>query len=281
MSRGMLPATVVLATFVVAAGIYMLAGGREDVGAQSPMTEFSDARADGSSFSPNSGQRAIETAAEAGHYLFIYFYDGKLPKTLSRQEELSAGARKLEREVELAAVDVTDPGELSFARRQRVVGAPMPMVLAFAPTGAVTAAFSDDFAPEILQTAFVSPATEQSLANLQLNHLVLICVQSASTRWNEEALKGASDLVADERFANSADIVMLDPSDPREGNFLATLGVDPATPDAVTVLMVPPGTAVAQVVGKSDKKMLIKELEASTKRAGCAPGAGSGCCPKK
>jgi len=281
MSRRMLLATVVLSTVVVAAGIYVLAGGREDVGAQSPIPKFSEARADGRPSSPGSGQRAIETAAEAGHYLFMYFYDGTLPETLSRQEELRAGARKLEREVELAVVDITDPGEVSFARGQRVVGAPMPMVLAFAPTGAVTAAFSDDFAPETLQTAFVSPATEQSLANLQLNHLVLICVQSASTRWNEEALKGASDLVADERFANTADVVMLDPSNPAERDFLLALGVDPATPDAVTILMVPPGTAVAQVVGKSDKTTLIKKLEASTKRPGCAPGASSGCCPKK
>jgi len=277
----MLLTTVALATVVVAVGIYMIAGGREDVGAQSPMTEFSEARAEGSPSAPSSGQQAIETAAEAGHYLFIYFYDGKSPETLSRQEELSAGARELGREVELAVVDITDPGEVSFARGQRVVGAPMPVVLAFAPTGAVTAAFSDDFTPEILQTAFVSPATEQSLANLQLNHLVLICVQSASTRWNEEALKGASDLVADERFANSSDVVMLDPSNPAERDFLSTLGVDPATADAVTILMVPPGTAVAQVVGKTDKETLIKELEASAKRPGCAPGAKSGCCPKK
>jgi len=281
MSKRALLATVVLATVVAAAGIYMFAPGRADGGARSPAIEGAKAQTEVRSSTSGSGQQAIEAAAEAGHYLFVYFYDGKLPETLSRQEELSAGARKLGREVDLAIVDITAPSEVSFARKQRVARAPMPMVLAFAPTGAVTGAFSDDLTSETLRTAFVSPATESSLARLQMNRLVLICVQSSSTRWNKEALKGASDFVADERFAGNADVVMLNPSDPAEGEFLATLGVDPATPDAVTVLMVPPGTAVAQVVGKSDKETLIKELEASAKRPGCAPGAGSGCCTKK
>jgi hypothetical protein len=281
MSRRALLATVVLAAAVVVAGFHVFMPGRADVGAQPPVTAGAEARAEGRSSTPGSGQQAIDRAAQAGHYLFIYFYDGRSPETLSRQEVLSAGARQLGREVELAVVDITDPDDVSFARKQRVARAPMPMVLAFAPTGAVTGAFSDDLTPETLRTAFVSPAMESSLARLQLNHLVLICVQSASTRWNEEAMEGASDFVADERFAGNADVVMLDPSNPAEREFLATLGVDPATPDAVTILMVPPGTAVAQVVGKSDKTTLIKELEASATRPGCAQGAGSGCCPKK
>lgn len=274
-------ATIVLTTVVVAAGIYMLAPGRAGIGTQSPVTEGAKAQVEGRPSTPGAGQQAIDRAVEAGHYLFIYFYDGKSPETLSRQEELSAGARQLGREVDLAVVDITDPGDVSFARKQNVARAPMPMVLAFAPTGAVTGAFSEDLTPDTLRTAFVSPATELSLAHLQLNHLVLVCVQSTSTRWNEEAMRGVSEFVADERFAGAADVVMLDPSNPAEGEFLATLGVDPATPDAVTIVMLPPGTAVARVVGKSDKETLIKELEASMKRPGCAPSAGSGCCPKK
>lgn len=280
MSRQVLFVAVLLVTVVAAAGIYALAGGGDD-GAQFPMAGLTEARAEGRPSTSGSGQQAVDTAAEVGHYLFIYFYDGESPETLSRQEELSAGARKLGREVDLVVVDIADPSEVSFARKQGVARAPMPMVLAYAPTGAVTGAFSDDLTPGTLRTAFVSPATEQSLAHLQLNHLVLVCVQSASTHWNEEAMEAVSDFVADDRFAGNADVVMLDPSNPAEGEFLATLGVDPATPDAVTVVMVPPGTAVAQVVGKTDKATLIKELEASTSSPGCAPDAKSGCCPKK
>lgn len=281
MSRRKLLATVALAAVVVAAGSYVFTPGRSDAGAQFAVTESAQARADGRSSTSGSGQQAIDRAAEAGRYLFIYFYDGKSPETLARQEELTAGASKLGREVELAVVDISDPDEVSFARRKRVAHAPMPMVLAIAPTGAITSSFSDDLTHEVLRTAFVSPAMELSLAHLQLNHLVLICVQSASTHWNEEAMGGVADFVGDKRFAGSADVVMLDPSNPAEGEFLATLGVDPATPDAVTIVMIPPGTAVAQVVGKTDKATLIKELEASTSRPGCAPDAKSGCCPKK
>jgi hypothetical protein len=272
---------IIVAAIAMGLGLRAIVPGRTHSGIQSLVVGPVEARASDVSLGASSGQQAIDRVAETGEYLFVYFYDGKLPETLSKKGELDAVVSALEQQATSVAVDISDPAEVSFARRLRVVGAPMPMVLAFAPTGAVTASFAGEFAAEQLRSAFVGPAMQTSLAHLQRNHLVLICVQNSQTRWSAEAMQGASDFVADARFAGNADIVVLDPSNPAEREFMVTLGVDPKTPDAVTILMVPPGTAVAKLVGKTDKNALVKELEASATRPGCAPSAGSGCCPKK
>ena len=279
--RAMIATVIVAAVTATGLGLRAIEPGGTHSWIQFPLAGPVEARASDVSLGASSGQQAIDRVAETGEYLFVYFYDSKLPETLSKKRELDAVVSALEQQATSVAVDISDPAEVSFARRLRVVGAPMPMVLAFAPTGAVTASFAGEFAAERLRSAFVGPAMQTSLAHLQRNRLVLICVQNSQTRWSAEAMQGASDFVADARFAGNADIVVLDPSNPAESEFMVTLGVDPKTPDAVTILMVPPGTAVAKLVGKTDKNALVKELEASATRPGCAPSAGSGCCPKK
>ncbi len=281
MTRRVMVATVVVAAVAGAVGLYAIMSGRTHSEVQPPAASAQEARAGEVPYGASSGQQAIDRAAETGEYLFVYFYDNREPETLSKKRELDAAVGALEQQAASVAVDISDPAEVSFARRLRVAGAPMPMVLAFAPTGAITASFAGEFAAEQLRSAFVGPAMQTSLAHLQRNHLVLICVQNSQTRWSDDAMRGASDFVSDARFAGNADIVVLDPSNPAESEFMATLGVDPKTPDAVTILMVPPGTAVAKLVGKTDKNALVEELEASTTRPGCAPASGSGCCPKK
>ncbi len=282
MSRRAIVATLIVATATtVGFGLRAIVPDSTHSGIQSPVAGPVEARAGDVPYGASSGQQAIDRASETGEYLFVYFYDSKAPETLSKKGELDAVVSALEQQATSVAVDISDPAEVSFARRLRVAGAPMPMVLAFAPTGAVTASFAGEFTVEQLRSAFVGPAMQTSLAHLQRNHLVLICVQNSQTRWSDDAMRGASDFVSDARFAGNADIVVLDPSNPAESEFMATLGVDPKTPDAVTILMVPPGTAVAKLVGKTDKNALVKELEASTTRSGCAPASGSGCCPKK
>ena len=158
--------------------------------------------------------------------------------------------------------------------------APMPLVLAVAPSGAIMGGFPTKFSEEDLVNAFGTPSSEQVMKTLQESKLVLLCVQNAKTKSNEEALQGVRDFEADSRYTGSTKVVMLDPTDSAEASFLKDLKIDPKTEQAVTVLIAPPGVPVIEVEGACTKVVLADALQkASSACAGgsCGPG---GCGPK-
>jgi hypothetical protein len=157
----------------------------------------------------------------------------------------------------------------------------MPLVLALAPNGAVTGGFPGQFDEQDLLGAFASPCTEQCMKRLQEGKLVLLCVQNADTESNDAALKGVRDFKADERFGHATAIVTLDPTDPAEFEFLADLQIDPNSPEANTVFLVPPGAPIAMFQGATSKEELIANLERASTACGpggCGPG---GCGPAR
>ena len=171
-------------------------------------------------------------------------------------------------------VNAIDPAERQVVNKFGVSRAPMPMVLAVAPNGAITGGFPQEFDEKKLVQAFVSPCTEKSLKALQDRRVVLVCVQNGSTTSNDSAMKGVQDVKADPGFGPSTEVVEVDPANPAESEFLAALKVDPQMSEAVTVCLVPPGRAVAKFEGATDKKAIIAALTSSTS---CGP---SGCGPK-
>jgi len=237
-------------------------------------------------------EAAMRGAAEADKYLFVYFYNGQDEQTRAQKGRFDSAVRGLGNGCRSIAVDVADPSEKTLVAKLGVDRTPMPVILAFAPNGAITAGLGADFTEEQMMTAFVSPRTEECVSALQRGRLVLLCVQGASTRLNDEAMKGAKDFARDPRFAEYTDIVTLDPGDQAEAGFLKNLQIDPKTPEAVTVLMAPPGTAVAKFAGKIDSNEIAQRLQTAMSGAtcgsgaSCAPGSscapgGSGCAPTK
>ena len=149
----------------------------------------------------------------------------------------------------------------------------MPLVLAVAPNGAITGGFPQGFEETQLLGAFASPCEEKSLKAHQERRVVLVCVQYESTASNDAAMKGVLDLKADPDFGPYTEILALDPVDPAESGFLKALQVASQTEEAVTVCLVPPGTAVARFTGETQKESLVAALSSSE---GCGP---SGCGP--
>jgi len=128
--------------------------------------------------------------------------------------------------------------------------------------------------------AFATPVTEKVMKQLQENRLVFVCVQNDKTKTNDAAMKGVREFKADARFASATEIVMLDPTDSAEASFLADMKVDPKTEEAMTVFLAPPGSAIAEYKGATDKSELIATLQKAS--SGCAGGScGPGGCPPK
>ena len=172
-------------------------------------------------------------------------------------------------------MDRTDPTESEIVEKLGLEKAPVPLVLAIAPNGAVTGSIkAADLSEERLLGAVASAGLQQCLKAVQDGQLVLLCLQNAQTRDNDSAMKGVKDIKADQRFAEGTEIIKLDPADAKEAKLMAQLKVDPKTKKAVTVVLAPPGVLVTKFDGTTTKKELMAALQ---KAAECCSGA-PGCC---
>ena len=108
---------------------------------------------------------------------------------------------------------------------------------------------------------------------IQDQHMILICVQNDKTQANQEAMQGVKTFEDNSPYGKATEVVMLDPADKAEQDFLKDLQVDPQTSTAVTVLVTPPGAPVARFAGAVTEEQItakVKEAE-----SGC--GAGCSC----
>jgi hypothetical protein len=216
------------------------------------------------------GAAAVEAAARGGKYLFVLFYKEEDAATRAMRQALAAGLSGREARAGFVAVKATDPAEKALVDRFGVSRAPLPLVLALAPNGAVTGGFPLKLTEQQVAQAFVSPAQAASLKALQARKLVLLCVLPGA---GAAPPQGVRDFVADPQYRTAAEVVTVAAGDPAEATFLKQLQVE-AHAAAVTVLLAPPGPALGTFTGAVTKEQLVEKLKAA--RSGCCPG---GCCP--
>ena len=227
------------------------------------------------------GLAAMEKAAADNKYLFAFFSTNNNDQTLAMKKVFDEATAKVADRALSVAVSLTDPAERDLVKKFELDRAPMPLVLAIAPNGAIMGGFPTKFEVNDLLNAFGSPCTEKCMKSLQDGKIVLLCVQNDSTTSNAEALQGVNEFKADEKYAAATEIVMLDPTDAAEAPFLGDLKIDPKTKVAMTAFLAPPGAVVAEVEGATTKEALVAALQkanTSCGPGGCGPG---GCGPAK
>ncbi len=227
----------------------------------------------------NHGLAAMDRAAKANRYLFIFFYGQDDSQTRSLGQVFNDATNAMVDRADSIVIRVNDTAEGEIVARFGVSRAPMPLVLALAPNGAVAASFPSNFTKEQLTGAFGTPCMEKSLGALQQGKLVLLCVQNGKTRGNEEAMSGVRAFKADQKYGQATEIVMLDPGQAVERPFLAKLGINGPVEEATTLFMAPPGSIIGSFRGPTDKNQLVTKLTSaiSSCAAGCQPGGQ--CCP--
>jgi hypothetical protein len=233
------------------------------------------------SVAPNRGKglTAMDTAAREGKYLFVFFWKADDKQSRTMYGVFQAAISRMAGSTNSVAIQLTDPGEKPIVDKLGVSRAPMPLVVALAPNGAITKAFPNRFTEQQLQTAFVSSGAAQCMKAMQHRKLVLLCVQNQQTQLSQAALQGARAFKADARFAQATEVVTIDPADGAETSFLQALQVDPRTSTAVTVLLAPPGRPVARFAGAVTKDQIVAKVQAGPCADGqCGPG---GCCGPK
>jgi len=222
------------------------------------------------------GAAVMQQAASANKYLFAFFYEKDDAATRATRKTFDNAVKKITPAAESVAVDRNDPAWGEVVAKFAVDRAPMPLVLAIAPNGAVTGGFkAADLTEQRLGDMVASPAMQQCLKALQERKLVFVCLQNGHTKANEAAMKGVNEFRADPQFAEAAEIVKVDPADAREAKLVGQLKVDPKAKTANTALLAPPGMLVTSVEGATSKA----GLEAALKKASSSCAPGSGCCP--
>jgi len=225
------------------------------------------------------GLAAMDAAAREGKYLFVFFWKVNDEQSRNMYGVFQSAMKKWTESTNSIAVQTTDPGEKPLVDKFGVSRAPMPLVVAVAPNGAITKGLPIDFTEEQLREAFVSPCTARCMKALQDRKLVLLCVQNEKTQFGQAALQGVQGFKTDARFAAATEVVMIDPGDSAETSFLQAVQVDPHTSTAVTVLLAPPGQPVAKFAGAVTKDQIVAKVQAGPCAGGkCGPG---GCCPSK
>ncbi len=219
------------------------------------------------------GMAALREASRSGKYLFAFFFKAEDEQTFAMRKIFDTAMEKLADRAQWVAVNIADAPGKAMVTKFDLEGAPMPLVLAVAPNGAITGGFPTKFAEQQLMEAFASPAAEKCMKSLQDGKLVLLCIHNAKTKSNAAAMKGVNDLKADERFSHVTTAITLDPADKKEAAFLADLQVAPEITEATTVFLAPPGRPVAKYEGATDKQTLVDTLNKAN--TGCCPG---GCC---
>jgi uncharacterized low-complexity protein len=226
------------------------------------------------------GLAAIARAAEQQRYAYVVFWKVDGEPTQRTRAAVDAAMETLRDKADAVSVCVAAPEEKATVDAFKVARAPMPLVLAVAPNGAVTKAWPADFQPAAAAEGIVSAGLAACLKPLQEEKLVLLTVHNANTASAGPALEAAAGFLADGRFAAGAAGVEIDPADPSEAKFLADLKVSPAVDQSVTVLLAPPGKPVATFTGAVTTAQIIAAV--TDAKNGCCPDGKCGpgqCCP--
>jgi len=229
------------------------------------------------------GMAAIEHAARANKYLFVLFYKTEDEATQAMRKVFDHAVKKVVEKADSVQINVTDSSEKGIVEKLGVDRAPMPLVLALAPNGAVTGGFPKKVEEQQLLNAFATPCLAKCLKVLQEGKVVFLCIQNKETRSNDDAMKGVKDFKADARFAELTEIVTLDPSDKAEAKLVSDLQIDPNVKEATTVFLAPPGAVIGKFTGATTKEKLTAALTAAMSSGGgcCGGGSGGGCGPSK
>ncbi|MFG0287911.1 MAG: hypothetical protein ACF8CQ_07050 [Rhodopirellula sp. JB044] len=232
------------------------------------------------------GLAALSSAAEMRQFSYVLFWRDDNDATQRMNAVLSETKSHSDVPINTIRVQVTEPAESETVEVFGVQRAPLPLIVAVAPNGAVTKAWPLKATAEQLRAGIVSEGTASCLKAMQAQKLSLICVSNQQTPHHNEVQLAANGFLADQRFGAATEVITIDPADQREQAFLTSLKISPTSHDSAMVLISPAGQPIAKFTGAVTSAELIAKVESA--QQGCCPGGQCGpngqcgpgqCCP--
>lgn len=225
---------------------------------------------------PDNAGSMLEQAAKANKHLVVLAWSenddttSKL-KTMIERSRVSLAGKAL-----FYVLKTDDTANKDFVAKYKLAAAPLPLTLVFAPNGVVVGAFVQKTLDEkTLVSSFASPKLASVLKLMQDGKIVLLCVQSKSSKYNAESLKAAQAAAADERAKGQIETVELDPTDASCADLVTQLNLPAALEEATIRIIVPPGKMAGEVNGATTQvavwDAIIKAISACS-GGGCGAG---------
>lgn len=207
-------------------------------------------------------REALALAADDHKHTFILFYKDNSSATQSMARTLKQALADRTDEASIAFSQANHPSQQEVVNRYKVGRAPMPLVVAVAPNGAITGMFPLRVSAQQIAGAFVTPKMAQCMKSMQAGRLVFVCVSEHGTA---SIPQGVDAFQADPQFAGRADVISLAADDAAEGDFLKQLKIDPVSHRGTTTAFLAPP---AVLVGKFSAGASMEEMAAALHAAG-------------
>ncbi|MEX2288478.1 MAG: hypothetical protein WD648_15380 [Planctomycetaceae bacterium] len=207
-------------------------------------------------------EQVMQVASKDGRLIYLLFYKEADAPTKAMVNVVKSAVASQAGQSTFAAIPLKDPASRAIATKYGVSRAPMPMVIAVHPNGAVTGYFQTKATEEDLGPCVVSPKKAECLKALQEGRLVFICLQTQTT---SSIPQGVSEIQSDPHFAKRTQVLTLAVTDPAESSFLKSMEIDPQKATPQTLFLAPPGVFVGKFASNATKDQLAAQLAAAGK----------------
>jgi hypothetical protein len=223
---------------------------------------------------PKTAAEAIALARNSRQYLFILFYDKEDDMLKAIENTIKTFRSKSSSKVLTYRASTVGDKESDVVLKYGVNRSPLPLLLVFAPNGAITGGFNQKVTTEQLtQSCSVPELVMNILRPLQEGKIALVSLQNNKTKFNQESDKAVYDFSSDEKLKPFVEVIKADPDDKKNADFLTQCKLDKTISESTVVFLIPPGSVVGVYPGKITKDTLMAALSSCQ--------TGSGCCPKK
>lgn len=232
----------------------------------------------------DNAEAALERAGEESKHLFVLAWSEDDETTGKVKALFAESGEPMAEKALFHEANVGNTDEAGFVEKYGLKDAPLPIVLVFAPNGAVVGAHVQKaIDQDALAASFASPKLAEVFKLLQDGKLVLLCVQSESTEYNDQSLSAAKGASEDERAKDGIAFTLLDPTDNESSDLTNRIGVPTTLDEAAIYIIVPPGTIAGRVKGETTAAAvwdaLVRAVSACSS-GGCGTGGcASGACP--
>lgn len=216
----------------------------------------------------------LRQAQANGKYVLLCMWRDNKPATTDfRRRFTEAAAVEAARAVAIETrFDFNDEKSYKVISALGLQRAPMPLVLALAPNGAVTKAFPQ-IPAEGFKAAFVGPVFLSCLKHMQDGRMTAIVIGNSALPGSADALAVAKAFAAQPAESTYTKVVSVDPTDKAEADLFKALEL-PANPDAATIALILPQ---GQLLEKFHHPIKLEQLQAAMSKA-IAGGCGPWCC---
>jgi len=224
---------------------------------------------------PTDAKSAMKEASAAGQYLCLIFYEAQDASLTGLSSSITAFKKTSTKKITIYKAKMSNPANKEIADKYGVPAADLPLLLIFAPNGAITGGFPKTItADQLKQSTTVSELMLNIIKSFQEQKVVLVALQNQSTKFNAESWQGVNDFANDANNKNLVAAIKADPSASGSQEFVKQCQLVAPMTEATVVILLPPGKIAKVLNGKVTKADILKSLQACS-AGSCKPGSCS------